>query len=153
MSDQVLTDDEIREMARRCTEADMNLRGHPHEGYASCNNDRRRLVTEVQRLRKLLEIDEEDTELAIDTISEGTGIKLTIAQFNQLLLENHDVRFAILRNGVDDTEVRGELCSMVAEKLIRKKQPTYGDGEEYAKKFFEDLHKAAKAAGYAVDED
>lgn len=88
----------------------------------------------------------------IGLIKDGLGINVTFEQLDELLAMNTSLYSDIEKWGVNDTEVRGKLCSALSKKLIKKPVPTFGDGEAAGIQFFRDLHEAARKAGYRVEE-
>ncbi|MBN8924119.1 MAG: hypothetical protein BGP10_04265 [Rhodanobacter sp. 68-29] len=95
-----------------------------------------------------------DSELATDVAEalEVTGLRLTADQVRELLQGEDELVSELEEWGVDDTELRGQLASLLSQRLLGEPWPTYGDiargkGEDA---FHQRLQQAAIARGYEV---
>ena len=52
-----------------------------------------------------------------------------------------------------DTLTRERITDFLAQKILGRPWPTYGDGEEVANAFYRDFREAAKKCGYDVVPD
>ncbi len=82
-------------------------------------------------------------------VHDEMGLDLTLEQALEILNDPH-VAGEVASWGVYDTETRGAIANFLAKKIVGRPWPLYGDGEEVAARFKEDLTKNARALGYKV---
>lgn len=89
-------------------------------------------------------------------LKESLGLDFTSEQVEAFVTNEDRVRSEIERWGVCDTEVASCISDAIAQKLINRSVPTYGEArsqngvsdEDYMNKFWSELHAAARNRGY-----
>lgn len=80
------------------------------------------------------------------------GVKMNTTQLYE---EIHDDRLLFLEYLIcgDDTDIRERLCDNHTQRILKRRMPCYGDGEEVGKQFWKDLESKHKELGYEVVSD
>lgn len=87
----------------------------------------------------------------IDVLADYAHIELTEDQFSELMLDNPPLNNQLVRfNSPSDTMDRECMMEALAKKLVGRRWPCYGDGREYAEKFYVDFEDAAAKNGYKL---
>ncbi len=94
-------------------------------------------------------ISDEDIDDCIEFIEGISGIVFSRDRLKALLDDDEDLADEIAEWGVDDTETSGSLASFVAEHLLDRPWPLYGDKVDIDA-FVGELRKAAEAKGYKI---
>lgn len=86
---------------------------------------------------------------------EVTGLRLTPAQVQQLLVDEDALVGQLEEWGADDSELLGQLANLLSEDLLGEAWPTFGQGT--AGRDVDDFHvrflDAARTRGYALLEE
>lgn len=93
----------------------------------------------------------EEVKEAIVSLTEDTGVALTLSQLQDLLSLYPKVAIDMACNGVSDTETRAALANMISATVLGCAYPTYGDNVD-SEEYHKTLHKYARLMGYGVEE-
>jgi hypothetical protein len=96
-----------------------------------------------------IELEPKDIKAIHDTFCDCLGLDFTDEQIQTLMSNETSILHEMAQHGID-TCVRESLNGAVAQRLLRKPMPTYGDGEDVAEKFYKELEEKAKEAGIKV---
>lgn len=87
----------------------------------------------------------------MDVLADYANVELTEDQFSELMQDNPSLNNQLVRfNSPSDTMDRECMMEALAKKLVGRCWPCYGDGREYAEKFYADFEAAAAKNGYKL---
>ncbi|QOX05569.1 MULTISPECIES: hypothetical protein [Xanthomonas] len=90
----------------------------------------------------------------IAEVLQDTGVALTAEQARELFGDNEELLDTIDEWGADDTEVLGQLASLLSQQLLGEQWPTFGEADHRDIDVFDKRIKdAAMARGYALVDD
>lgn len=96
-----------------------------------------------------MKLDKELIEEAVTVLSERSGILLTVEQMKDLLKGHNDLKVVMDEYGAQDTDVAGQLLSLLSLKLLRRKWPMNKESIDM-NEFSSRLQNEAVNAGYRI---